>query len=188
MVCNGVLPIDQSTDYVSPSELVCQRIPSELLASHYGISPSFASEHQTSPDAEPTVGRRFLSAIAKARGFVTSNGLPDQSHSARLVLKDYVCGRLFYGHPPPGISVIDYQAFHIDPNALVLEAVALQDQILVDTLGATSTTDKPKRGKGRKNRGQDGSSSGLAHTTGIKGVHGFTRVQFTHSVEPVQHK
>lgn len=44
----------------------------------------------------------FLYRNADNRGFMTSRGQPDQSRSARLVLKDYVNGRLLYCHAPPG--------------------------------------------------------------------------------------
>lgn len=33
---------------------------------------------------------------------MTARGQPDQSRSARYVLKDYVNGRLLYCHAPPG--------------------------------------------------------------------------------------
>ena len=38
MVCNGVLPIDQMSDYVSPVVLVCQRIPLEFILEKYGLT------------------------------------------------------------------------------------------------------------------------------------------------------
>ncbi|RWA06938.1 hypothetical protein EKO27_g8157 [Xylaria grammica] len=45
----------------------------------------------------------FLSAYAKARGFKTQGvGQPDESRAARVVLKDYVSGKLLYVEPPPG--------------------------------------------------------------------------------------
>lgn len=37
MVCDGVLPIDQMREYSAPVELVCRRIPREILELHYGI-------------------------------------------------------------------------------------------------------------------------------------------------------
>lgn len=37
MVCDGVLPIDQMREYTGPTELVCQRIPREILEREYGI-------------------------------------------------------------------------------------------------------------------------------------------------------
>ncbi len=40
----------------------------------------------------------FLKKIAGERGYVTGRGLPDIGKVARLVLKDYVTGRLVYCH------------------------------------------------------------------------------------------
>jgi large subunit GTPase 1 len=37
LVVNGVLPIDQMRDYLSPIRLVCQRIPRVILQDFYGI-------------------------------------------------------------------------------------------------------------------------------------------------------
>lgn len=42
---------------------------------------------------------------------MTSNGQPDQSRSARYVLKDYVNGKLLYCHAPPEIEQSDFQFF-----------------------------------------------------------------------------
>ena len=38
MVVDGVLPIDQMKEYSAPVDLVCQRIPREILEGTYGIS------------------------------------------------------------------------------------------------------------------------------------------------------
>lgn len=44
---------------------------------------------------------------------MTSNGQPDQSRSARIVLKDYVNGKLIFCYAPPGI---DQSQFHTFPE------------------------------------------------------------------------
>lgn len=49
---------------------------------------------------------------------MTSNGQPDQSRSARYVLKDYVNGKLLYCHSPPEISQTE---FHIFPDRVKKE-------------------------------------------------------------------
>lgn len=41
---------------------------------------------------------------------MTARGQPDQSRSARYVLKDYVNGRLLYCHAPPGYK---QEEFHV---------------------------------------------------------------------------
>lgn len=55
---------------------------------------------------------------------MTSNGQPDQSRSARYVLKDYVNGKLLYCHSPPEIS---QTKFHVFPERVKKE---VQEEML----------------------------------------------------------
>ncbi|GAP84060.1 putative GTP-binding protein MMR1 [Rosellinia necatrix] len=101
LVCNGVLPIDQLREFTGPAALVAQRIPQPFLEAIYGI------HIQTRPLEEGGTGMptasELLAAYAKARGFKTQGvGQPDESRAARLILKDYVSGKLLYVAPPPG--------------------------------------------------------------------------------------
>ena len=58
-------------------------------------------------------GEEVLRAYARARGFFTQGlGQPDESRAARLVLKDYVKGKLLFVHPPPSDSVVDAREFN----------------------------------------------------------------------------
>ena len=52
------------------------------------------------PSAPPQA-HAVMSAFAQARGFMTT-GRPDESRAARVMLKDYMNGRVLYAHPPPG--------------------------------------------------------------------------------------
>lgn len=45
------------------------------------------------------------------RGFMTARGQPDQSRSARYVLKDYVNGKLLYCHAPPELEQEEFHVF-----------------------------------------------------------------------------
>lgn len=45
------------------------------------------------------------------RGFMTARGQPDQSRSARYVLKDYVNGRLLFCHAPPGYKQEEFHTY-----------------------------------------------------------------------------
>lgn len=45
------------------------------------------------------------------RGFMTARGQPDQSRSARLVLKEYVNGRLLFCHAPPGYKQEEFHKY-----------------------------------------------------------------------------
>lgn len=42
---------------------------------------------------------------------MTANGQPDQSRSARYILKDYVSGKLLYCHAPPDINQNEFHTF-----------------------------------------------------------------------------
>ncbi|KAI0133225.1 P-loop containing nucleoside triphosphate hydrolase protein [Hypoxylon sp. NC0597] len=101
LVCNGVLPIDQLREYTGPAAVVAHRIPQPFLEAVYGI------HIKTRPLEEGGTGvptaSELLSAYAKARGFTTQGvGQPDESRAARIILKDYVNGKLLYVEPPPG--------------------------------------------------------------------------------------
>lgn len=45
------------------------------------------------------------------RGFMTARGQPDQSRSARYVLKDYVTGRLLFSHAPPSHKQDEFHTY-----------------------------------------------------------------------------
>ncbi|KAG8136369.1 hypothetical protein E2320_009317 [Naja naja] len=86
---------------------LCQRIPRPVLEATYGISILRPCEDED-PDRTPTP-EELLSALGCMRGFMTDHGQPDQPRSARLVLKDFVTGKLLYCHPPPGMDAKLFQ-------------------------------------------------------------------------------
>lgn len=111
LVCNGVLPIDQLREYQGPVGLLTQRIPRRFLEAVYGV------HIKTRPVEEGGTGvptaEEFLRAYAKARGFFTQGlGQPDESRAARIVLKDYVNGKLLWVQSPPGVE--DSRAFNAE--------------------------------------------------------------------------
>ncbi|XP_063772498.1 large subunit GTPase 1 homolog isoform X2 [Pseudophryne corroboree] len=111
MICSGILPIDQMRDHIPPISLIAQRIPRYVLEAIYGINiirPREDEDQERSPSSE-----ELLSAYGYMRGFMTAHGQPDQPRSARYILKDYVNGKLLYGHPPPGVEPSDFQPQHL---------------------------------------------------------------------------
>lgn len=46
MVVDGVLPIDQMREYSAPTDLVCRRVPKEILEGVYGIGIGVKSEEE----------------------------------------------------------------------------------------------------------------------------------------------
>jgi large subunit GTPase 1 len=107
LVLNGILPVDQLKDWISPTTLLSERIPRDIIERLYGIIlplPGFEED----PDRKPTAAE-VLSTFAIARGFRTSNyGNPDQSRASRIILKDYVAGKLLFCHAPPGVDQVKF--------------------------------------------------------------------------------
>lgn len=136
MVCDGLLPIDQTRDFTSPIQLVCDRIPRDFLEQKYGIAlPALLpDEHGRKPTAE-----EVLNAYAFVRGFMTQSGLPDQSRAARIILKDYVQGRILYCHPPPGVSEEEF----LRKRGESYQPLGMDDQ--GQTLKKPTYTDNSKR-------------------------------------------
>lgn len=104
LVCNGVLPIDQLRDFISPSNLVAQRIPKYFLEAVYGIHIQTKTVDEGGNGIIPT-GQELLIAYGRARGYMTQGfGSADESRSSRYILKDYVNGKLLYVNPPPHLE------------------------------------------------------------------------------------
>lgn len=117
MVVNGILPIDQMRDHVPPVSLVCQLIPKHVIEDTYGIILPLPVEGED-PDRAPFC-EELLNAYGFNRGFMTSNGQPDNPRSARYVLKDFVNGKLLYCHSPPNIPQEIYHTWPERKNAPV---------------------------------------------------------------------
>lgn len=111
MILNGILPIDQMRDHVPPVNLLCNRIPRHILEDKYGILIAKPIEGED-PDRPPHA-EELLLAYGYNRGFMTANGQPDQSRSARYLLKDYVNGKLLFCHAPTGV---EQETFHTFPS------------------------------------------------------------------------
>jgi large subunit GTPase 1 len=70
-----------------------------------------------------------------ARGFTKAGhqGNPDDARAARILLKDFVNGKIIYCHPPPGISPEDFNRDHytsvpIVERSLNPHAPAMEDE------------------------------------------------------------
>lgn len=111
MVLNGILPIDQLRDYVPPVNTLCTLIPRHVLEETYGILISKPLEGED-PN-RPPYAEELLLSYGYNRGFMTANGQPDQSRSARKILKDFVNGKLLFCCAPPIVKQTD---FHIFPE------------------------------------------------------------------------
>jgi len=103
MVLQGILPIDQLRDHVPVINLLLTFIPPHVLETRYGlVLPREGGVHAK------LSSEQLLTAYGTLRGFMTSGGRPDQSRAARIILKDYVSGKLLYCEAPPGIEQEEY--------------------------------------------------------------------------------
>ena len=95
MICNGILSIDQMTDWLSPLSIICEKIPSEALNILYGTS---LIEKYSNP-------REFLRQLSFRKGFTLTGENPDYARTSKIVLKDFTSGKLIHCELPPGISL-----------------------------------------------------------------------------------
>ena len=94
MVCNGILPIDQMRDYLSPCEIVVSRVYPEVFEETYGLSFPKSS---ISGRRLPLNAHSLLQAYSLKRGYMGENHSgPDEARGSRYILKDFVAGK-FYG-------------------------------------------------------------------------------------------
>ncbi|CAF0727529.1 unnamed protein product [Adineta ricciae] len=116
LTINGILPIDQMRDYIGPVNLVCHQIPRFVLSHVYNIMLPLPKEGED--ENRPPTAVEFCASYAYRRGFMTHKGIPDGSRAARLILKDYVNGKLLYCYPPPGCDAEEFQQYstryHLD--------------------------------------------------------------------------
>lgn len=111
MILNGILPIDQMRDHVPAMNTLCTLIPRHVLEETYGILITKPQEGEDSN--RPPHSEELLLAYGYNRGFMTANGQPDQSRSARRVLKDFVNGKLLFCTAPP---TKEQNEFHVFPE------------------------------------------------------------------------
>ncbi|CAI2737162.1 unnamed protein product [Dicrocoelium dendriticum] len=121
LVVAGIVSIDEMLDCLSPVGLVCERIPQSMLELKYGIKlskPILDIQLQGIAEDSPPTPHDLLAAHAFSHSFMTAKGNPHYDRSARIILKDYVQGRLLYFHPPPGTDPQAFQLLGRNPDSL----------------------------------------------------------------------
>lgn len=104
MIINGILSIDEMTNHVSPVNLVAGLFPRKVFEQMYGLSLKTDCE-------KPLDSEELLTAYGMARGYMTPRGMPNQPLVARLLLKDFVSGKLLFCKSPPGVPQDEYHTF-----------------------------------------------------------------------------
>jgi len=103
MVLNGILPVDQLRDHVPSVNLMLQYIPTHVLEYKYGLVLPQEPEILTS--------EQVMTAYAIMRGYMAVGGRADQSRGARVILKEFVSGKLLYVKAPPTLKQEEFHIF-----------------------------------------------------------------------------
>lgn len=94
MAVNGIMQIDTLREWHTPISVIIQKIPRKILEIYYKIElPDIYSATQ------------FLQILAAKRGYITGRSLPDEAKTAKLILKEYVAGKLLYCNLRPDYDV-----------------------------------------------------------------------------------
>jgi len=113
MVLGGILPIDTLSEYGSAMDLLMQKVPFVHLLSHYGVMKSRVLDAKRS-DRKMSETMLFLSSLGLMRGFVKGGGMPDHARAARMVLKDFVEGKLVFCQAPPNVDQASFCQYKTD--------------------------------------------------------------------------
>jgi large subunit GTPase 1 len=106
LILAGVYPLSQVRDFWLAVELICRRIPRDILEAHFGIelprpttldiAQKGGSVALKAPTAEELLGTYCIARSLLA----PSSGVPDYYRASRVVLRDYANGSLLYCHSP----------------------------------------------------------------------------------------
>lgn len=88
MVLRNVVKIESLDDPITPVQAILSKVTAENLMSHYEI-PEYRE------------GIEFLAHIARKRGKMKKGGIPDLDAAAKIVLHDWVDGKIAYYTLPP---------------------------------------------------------------------------------------
>ncbi|XP_065316737.1 large subunit GTPase 1 homolog isoform X2 [Gordionus sp. m RMFG-2023] len=111
LIVNGVLPIDNITDPLGPTSLVARKVGIDGFHNLYGLALDETIFDKSSSNA--SLSQAILTAHSKSRGFSTMLGEPDFHKSCRIILKDYINGRLIYCEPPPDCDAQEFKRCNI---------------------------------------------------------------------------
>ncbi|XP_033108740.1 large subunit GTPase 1 homolog [Anneissia japonica] len=171
MVTNGVLPIDQMRDFKPAINLVSQVIPRRVFETTYGITIIKPKEGED-PNRPPSA-MELVNAYAYIRGFMNTKGMPDAHRASRLILKDFVNGRLLYCHPPPGVCPEDFEPVRSHEPDLNEKRSLKDKQVIVVSEDGIRHKHHPENSVDTTFFQQQ---SLAGHSKGVHGVKDFSRV------------
>eukprot|EP00814_Leptocylindrus_danicus_P006500 CAMPEP_0116049450 /NCGR_PEP_ID=MMETSP0321-20121206/30172_1 /TAXON_ID=163516 /ORGANISM="Leptocylindrus danicus var. danicus, Strain B650" /LENGTH=791 /DNA_ID=CAMNT_0003531879 /DNA_START=150 /DNA_END=2525 /DNA_ORIENTATION=+ len=112
LIAAGVYPIEQMRDFWPVINLIVQRVPRTVLNVYYGIElplpPAWKVKDNVDIEAIVPTGEELLRTYCVSRSmYAAGSGQPHYQQASRIVIRDYVEGKLLYCHPPPPAVVQD---------------------------------------------------------------------------------
>ena len=106
LIAAGVYPIAQMRDPWPTMNLLCRRIPRQVLNAQYGIEipmpTADAMLEAREGEIPPPTAEEFLTSYCNARSMLAAgSGIPDFQRASRIIIKEYADGKLLYCHSPP---------------------------------------------------------------------------------------
>jgi len=99
MVLNGVIPIDNLTDFITPSRLMVHRLSIKQINQCYKLRLPENKKH-----SKLITVYDVLDSYCRQRGLLTKSKVPNRNEAARVMLKDYMKGKMVYNHFPPTLT------------------------------------------------------------------------------------
>jgi large subunit GTPase 1 len=97
LILNGVISLENLTDYLSPLRELVSRVPVIVLYTFYKLKPLTYSELYDFGINHYDEALSFLYSFSSTRKFFTSNhGIPDITKAAKIVLRDFVDGKILF--------------------------------------------------------------------------------------------
>ena len=113
MVLAGILPIDNLTSFGPSIDLLLTKVPFTHITRRYGIMDNVVADARRADRKSESL--QLLSSLATMRGFMKPGGVPDHFRAARLLLKDFVSGKLLFCKAPPGSDQAEFCPFEAGP-------------------------------------------------------------------------
>ena len=157
LIAAGVYPIAQMRDPWPVVNLLCRRIPRQVLNVQYAIQIPMPSadvmlgvKYGSIP---PPTAEEFLTTYCLARSMLTAgSGLPDFQRASRLIIKEYATGKLLYCHAPPTCDDGDFQKETL--TTAIKNTEKLREK-LVPTDASTKAPQNPADSEGEESGSDD---------------------------------
>ena len=147
LVLAGVYPLPQVRDFWPAVELICRRIPRDILEAHFGIQlprPTALDVAQKGGSVllkAPTAEELLLTYCIARSLLAPSSGVPDYHRASRIVLKDYVVGDLLFCHCPPPSEEEERKVWEAQFHRETLATTFRREKKLRDKLGVVETAE-----------------------------------------------